>query len=642
VSRLWIGVALTFWLVIFFVPRRPPPPLREGPGEISGTLVTEIRDGQYGSWALLDTEDGPVLLDLDERLTAGRGDLILVSGEALARPGVILGRPHRGVVRVRRVMMIAETTSPVHLAGRAVRTRVIERLSPPTDQRALLAGFLVGDTSNVSEVDVVAMRRAGLSHFTAVSGSNVTLFLGLLFVLVGPLALGPKRRAVVGLVGLPVYTAATSFEPSVLRASVMAGAILLGRLVGVVLEAWQLLSGAVILLLILDPALATSAGFQLSVAATAGVLVGARWPIRGRWPLRAIAVTIGAQAAVAPLLFIHFGTVPLLSPVLNVLAAPLVASATILGAVGVIGLDPALDVAGWLAGLVLALARGAAGWPQIGPAAGLGLLVGAVVAMRWRALRSPLTLVLAAVVITGVIGPAETLPEPGMVVFDVGQGDSILLVGGDGRFMLVDGGPDPIVLLDALDRYGVHSLDIVVLTHVHADHATGLAGLVGRIPIGEVWARTRPHASSASASLIGAVDHAGIPLIEPGNGHSIQLGDLDITVLGPLRRYASPNDQSLVLLARGPARTALLSGDIEEVAQAELTSLRADVLKVPHQGGATSDPEWLVAVGAELAVISVGPNDFGHPAPWVIETLEAAGARVVRTDEQGDVVVPLG
>jgi competence protein ComEC len=85
----------------------------------------------------------------------------------------------------------------------------------------------------------------------------------------------------------------------------------------------------------------------------------------------------------------------------------------------------------------------------------------------------------------------------------------------------------------------------------------------------------------------------------------------------------------------------LLSGDIEQVAQAELAHLRADVLKVPHQGAATSDPVWLTEVGAELAVISVGPNDFGHPADWVVKLLEESGAEVLRTDRDHDVVVPL-
>jgi competence protein ComEC len=86
----------------------------------------------------------------------------------------------------------------------------------------------------------------------------------------------------------------------------------------------------------------------------------------------------------------------------------------------------------------------------------------------------------------------------------------------------------------------------------------------------------------------------------------------------------------------------LLAGDIETIAQAELGYLRADVLKVPHQGAATSDTEWLRGVGADIAVISVGPNDFGHPADWVIAILEESGAAVVRTDLAGHVSVPLG
>ncbi len=84
----------------------------------------------------------------------------------------------------------------------------------------------------------------------------------------------------------------------------------------------------------------------------------------------------------------------------------------------------------------------------------------------------------------------------------------------------------------------------------------------------------------------------------------------------------------------------LLSGDIETHAQADLSHLRADVLKVPHQGAGTSDESWLAAVGADLAVISVGPNEFGHPVDWVVDVLEKQG-EVSRTDTHGDVVVDL-
>jgi competence protein ComEC len=96
-----------------------------------------------------------------------------------------------------------------------------------------------------------------------------------------------------------------------------------------------------------------------------------------------------------------------------------------------------------------------------------------------------------------------------------------------------------------------------------------------------------------------------------------------------------------VVTVSGSSRDMLLAGDIETHAQADLDHLRADVLKVPHQGAATSDPDWLREVGASLAVISVGPNQYGHPASWVVETLATSGAEVLRTDQVGDVVVNL-
>jgi competence protein ComEC len=106
-----------------------------------------------------------------------------------------------------------------------------------------------------------------------------------------------------------------------------------------------------------------------------------------------------------------------------------------------------------------------------------------------------------------------------------------------------------------------------------------------------------------------------------------------------LRRYAGPNDQSILLLARVDATTVFLSGDIEGLAQQELGPVSADVLKVPHHGGGTSDPEWLIESTPKTAVISVGENDYGHPSVWVIEALTAARVELHRTDLEGDIVI---
>ena len=624
-----------------FTTIRSPQPVAAGPVSGHAVLVGDVIESRYGWWVLAETTQGVFLFDLGEAVSASRGDTVRFQGMARGEPGRRGSQTYRAVVDVRSIEVVVPSSSlPTHL-GDALRTRVMDRLEPLDDGRSLLAGFLIGDTTGVARSDIEAMRRSGLAHFVAVSGSNVALFLALLAFAAGPLALGPKRRAVVGLLGLPVYAAATRFEPSVMRASVMAGLALGGRLLGFVFEAWQLLSLAVIVLLALDPGLTASAGFQLSVAATAGVLVGARWPVRGGKLGRVLAVTAGAQAGVAPLLLIHFGSVPLMSPVVNVMAAPVVAASTLIGAIGVAGPGPLVDIAAFLAEVVLVLARGAAAWPQLGPWSFFAIFAVAVTVLRWPRTRAPIAFSGSVLVVALVVATGVELPDPGVVVLDVGQGDAILIHGGDGRFALVDGGPDDLVLLDRLRRYGVTSLDLIVLTHVHADHAAGLAGMVGTMRIGQVWARTEPHSSEASERLINDLAAHDIPIEAVGVGAVWRLGELRLVVEGPLRRYASPNDQSIVLSVHGPRRTMLLAGDIETFAQAELTHLRADVLKVPHQGAATSDPEWLASIGAELAVISVGPNQFGHPVAWVIELLEESGADVVRTDEAGDIVVPL-
>jgi competence protein ComEC len=551
----------------------------------------------------------------------------------------VSGEPHRRVIDVSRFEVVAEPDSPVLLVGNALRRRVLDRLVPLDGGRALLAGFLIGDTSGIDQMDRWAMRRAGLSHYTAVSGSNVAIFLGVLLVAAGPLGIGPRRRAVVGLSGLPVFAAVTGFEPSVMRASVMAALVLAGRLVGIGLEAWQVLSAATIGLLVADPGLAADVGFQLSVAATAGVVVGSRYPVPRGWMARSLAVGIGAQVAVAPLLILNFGQVPLLSPLANLAAAPVVAVATVIGIIGVFGLGPATDVAAWLASLVLAMARVASAWPQIGWAGLAVALVLLAVVMRRRSARPALALVASVVVAWLVVAPVRHLPEPGAVVLDVGQGDSILLSGGDHHFALVDGGPDQATLAENLLEYRAHALDLVVLTHDHADHSAGLAGLPGRVPVGLFWSGDE---ETGADDLTGRFEKEGTVVARPRIGDTYRLGALTLTVIGPVRGYESVNDESIVLMVEGPAGSMLLAGDIEAHAQDDLGGIEADVLKVPHHGGGTSDREWLEGVGADLAVISVGANDFGHPVPWVIDALESTGSEVVRTDLNGDVLVPLG
>ncbi len=616
--------------------------LDPGPVSSEAMLTTDVIEGGYGPWASARIQGVDVFLDLPVGEHAALGDMLHVEGTISTNSRFDRGKPV-SVITVNSYSVSDNGPTGYVAIGNSVRSTVLERLRDGSEVRGLLAGFLVGDTSDLSDVTQAEMKSAGLSHFVAVSGSNVALYLGFVAALAIPLGVNPKRRAAVGLVSLPIFVVATRFEPSVLRASAMAATALLGRVTGTALETWQTIGLGGTILLLFDPWLAMSAGFQLSLAATSGVVLGARWPGPDSWLIRAFAVTAGAQLSVAPLLLLHFGSVPLMGPVSNLFAAPLVVGSTLLATVGVLGVAPALQPASWMAELVIQIAKTAAGWPQVG-FIGLTVFLGVMTALaRLAKHRREYAAVIGAIVVVLMIVPLGRGLEAGEVaVLDVGQGDSILFYGGAGQYGLVDGGPNPAVLMDHLSRYGVRNLAVVVVSHVHADHVKGLTGLIGRVAIQEIWLNVDPHVAEATNEFLMLADSYGIPVRTVYPGDYLKLGILNIEVVAPLRRYASPNDQSVVLTVSGPGRDMLLSGDVEGFAQSDLVGLSADVLKVPHHGATTSSAEWLESVGAEMAVISVGENDFGHPDDAVIELLVDSGATVFRTDQDGTVIFDLG
>lgn len=586
---------------------------------------------------------GPRLAVVGDVEGIAAGEPVVVAG--VARPAAFRTRSGwvGGVLQADEVIRVGEADGALDRIANRLRRRVLAGLGDAArvPERALLAGFLIGEVGALPAADVEALRLAGLSHFVAVSGSNVALFLGAWWLVSGPLAWRPRRRALTGLLGLAVFVVATRAEPSVVRAAAMAAIVLAGRLVGREVAPGAALGWAVTGLLVVDGLLATEVGFQLSVAATAGILAGLpRW--RGRRPIWAwapVGASVSAQVAVAPLLLVHFGTVPLLAPVTNLVSAPLVTVATALAGIGsLLGSDRVVGTGAFLAGIVLRVARGAADLPQLGTAA--VTLVGglALLAVAWRPLR-PVMAVVAAGALLVAMSPVRPPGGPAVSFLDVGQGDAILLRGPGGEVILVDGGPDPAVLRDHLRRAGVRRIDLLVVSHLHADHVGGLVGL--RVPVARLW--HPPQAGEGPPfDLVLAEQVAAGTLVEvPPVGTVAAVGSFVAEVLGPRRRYASPNDGSMVLRVTASGTVVVLPGDIEAIAQADLGPLPADVLKVPHQGAATSDLDWLAASAPAVAVVSVGRNDFGHPSAAVIGRLEEAGARVLRTDRDGTVTLRL-
>ena len=475
------------------------------------------------------------------------------------------------------------------------------------------------------------------------SGSNVALFLLAWWLATAPLARGPRTRAVLGMAGLAVFVVVTRWEPSVVRAAGMAGVVLVGKLAGVPVRPWTALGVAVGGLIALDGGIVDDIGFQLSVAATAGILLGAPMAATGRhrWIRATLVATIFAQAAVAPLLLHHFGSVPLLAPATNLVAAPLVAASTAAGGIGAIThLAPLVGVGTRVAALVLAVARGASGLPQLTAAGVAAIATVGLVAFRFRPLR-PLAAVAAACVVLVSVVPARSPSVPTAVFLDVGQGDASLLLGPSGEVVLIDGGPDPALLRGHLRDRSIGTIDLLVISHRHADHVAGLVGITGVAAVHRVWYPPQLGEGPVLNAVIDEVSAAGGIAGVPDVGTVARVGAFTIEVLAPLRRYVSPNDGSIVLRVVADGASIVFSGDVEAIAQAELGPLPADVLKVPHQGSATSDIGWIRASAPRVAVISVGPNDFGHPSDEIIAALREEGAVVRRTDEDGSIVLRL-
>ncbi|MGH9268549.1 MAG: ComEC/Rec2 family competence protein, partial [Acidimicrobiales bacterium] len=352
-------------------------------------------------------------------------------------------------------------------------------------------------------------RTTGLSHLLAVSGANVAIVVAAAVLLARALRSSRRAQVAWGLAAVGFFSVVTRWEPSVLRATLMSSVALAAFFFGRRSDPLHALALAFVGLLALDPFLLWSIGFQLSFAATLGILtitplVVGRLRRVPRPVAEALGVGIGAQAAVTPLLVFHFGRISLVAVPANLAAAPLVAPATILGLTGgVLGLvwEPLGLLAFKLAGLptvgLRGIAQALAGLPQavlpvpplgaIQVVAAYAMLAGAVwwLVGRGRRGRVPVAVGLAAYLLAALAPVGASRPPKGLSLtfFDVGQGDAALVESRGGARILIDGGPERDYLAGRLSRRGVDRLDLVAFSHAHADHVNGLSAVLSRFQV---------------------------------------------------------------------------------------------------------------------------------------------------------------
>ena len=586
----------------------------------------------------------------------------------------------------------------------------MERAMPKQDAAAVFA-MLFGGYQGIRPELLEAFTITGIVHILSVSGSHITLMAGTAGIVGRLLHLPDRVTAGMGVVTILFYGMLAGAIPPVVRSALMGILTLLALTLGREKDARHLLSIVALGFLLYSPPLLYDISFQLSFGATAGLLYLAP-AIRGWLRQRmlvfvadSLAVTLGAQLSVLPLLAWYFNAVSVSSLLANLVIAPAVEWIIVIGLLaGMAG--SLLPLAGHivfmaaslLLGVVYELSRLTAALPfsQVyvpspGPGscmvyyASLGWLIapaGTRAALSARAKGSALwergpfgggftagrkkhlpvfaavLAILLACAVYRLLFAADSLQ---VHFIDVGQGDAALVITPHGHAFMVDaggvreGGYDIGRMVDVpyLLHYGVRQLDYIFLTHAHDDHAAGVRGILGRIPVRAVMIGHEGAGEYLKAFGRGEAGRTEKLLAPLKENTYMELDGVRIEVLySPERREvmqgsveATGNEYSnLIRVSYGDA-SFLFTGDLVAAQEAELlrrgTPLRSTVLKVGHHGSRTSSSEgFLQAVKPGWAVISCGyGNSFGHPHKEIVQRIaDVTGAEILRTDEKGAVV----
>jgi competence protein ComEC len=547
----------------------------------------------------------------------------------------------------------------------------------PETSAALLAGLLVGERSALPPAVDEAFRRAGVYHILAVSGFNVALVAASTFAALSLAGVPLRGAALAAMAAVGAFALVAGPQASVVRATLMCWLLLGGLVLDRESHVGNALGLAALLLLAWRPADLWDAGFQLSFAATAGIVhlappVTAALEERGwrPWLAQSLAVSLAAQAAVVPFMLAHFNQLSLIGVVANLAVVPLAALATPLGLLALVtaalwdAAGGALLHATWVVLLALRAVIWAAAslaWSIVHvpapPVLASAAWLGALALLPLAGARPPLRLVAGLLLATATAGAAwpwaRAVHDTLRVTFlDVGQGDATLIELPTGKRLLIDGGPAGARRLDVGERViapvlwnrGIFRLDAVALTHADPDHSGGLAAIVRRFRVGELWETGRW--TEAGEPVLRALAERGVPRRVLAAGHRLWVGDALVTVLHPGGEpLPGENDNSLVLRVDWRGVSLLLPGDAGHPAEARLLEAGAArpvfALKLGHHGSRFSTaPEFLAALHPAIAVASAGPrNRFNHPAPEILTRLYQSGIRVYRTDHDGAVVL---
>ena len=570
-----------------------------------------------------------------------------------------------------------------------VRRAVAAWIAPHDDvSGAIASAVLIGDRTGLPDETREALQAAGTYHVIAISGGNIAILASAATVFLLALGVRGRKASALTIAVLAAYALVVTTGPSVWRATLMAGLYFGARALDHRTAAWHAASVSAALMLVVSPLDVRDPGFILTFGATLALLEGARigsaYTPRARaisWLAASLMASLAVEAALLPVSATLFSRVTAAGLLLNLCAVPLMAVVQIGALVAALAtsIPPIASVAGWAAHLA---------------AQGLVDSAGLVTLVPWSTARVPppgvpLMCVYYAALLTALVSPGRAarvcgaavlllaalsvvglvrVPAPGwptdaerllrLTVFDVGQGESMLIETPGGDRILVDTGGRPFgggvdigsrVLAPALWARGHESLDVLLLTHGDPDHVGGAVRVLSDFAPRQLWIGVPVPAHRPTADVLDAASRLRVPIDAMRAGDTLRVGNVGLRVLHPpepdWERRRVRNDDSVVVEIEYRDVALLLTGDISaEVERAivpQLTAARRRILKVAHHGSRSSSSfELLSAWRPQIAIISAGRgNTFGHPAVEVLRRLETIGATVLRTDLHGQITL---
>ncbi|MCQ2060900.1 MAG: DNA internalization-related competence protein ComEC/Rec2 [Fibrobacter sp.] len=569
-----------------------------------------------------------------------------------------------------------------------IKSRFEDFLDPA--ETGLLLGLLAGDKSGIPEALRSDFQRSGLVHVLAISGFHVVLLAGMLMIFLKATRLPHRIVRIVAIILLFIYIPVTGGSPAVRRAVLMWTVPQIGALLQRPANTLNSLGVALLFILIPNPSELWNPGFQLSVAATAGILIGGShnplqklefgfkqtkiWKFLENFIFNPTYVTLCATLATAPFLIHHFKTLSPFAWLGNIVVVPAISMGMQAGLFALLSpLDFLREHFCYAAGFFLRLASlltrflsdSAEASLTVGPfGPAILLLLGSLFILfpvvRKNSIARTYSLICFALFAgifcyesyTKILSPRWSL-----TAIDVGQGDSFLITTPSGKNFLIDAGDNSRtdsgkdIIIPFLHYSGIIALDALIITHPDADHFGGAESILKSFPVHELWisACARTEDKEDWQDVLSVAADRKIPIRDVGRSFLWSEMHFKLKALhpydGPNATCGEVNTGSITLQAEGLGHKALLTGDLTTAGEKEILKtdipLKSEILKLGHHGSKTSSSrKFLEAVRPRLAIISSGrKNRFRHPHKPVINRLDSLQIPYLNTATSGSIMM---